>query len=158
MGRKYAINFSSVAVTAVQDLYEVLVPADAVMILHRLTVTQETEEGDAQDEQLKCSISRVIGAPTSGSGGGTPTPIALEEGDAAAGITAETNNDTQLTGGTKTVLHEEAWNVRAGWDYFPPPEHRPVFSPSTRCLVELEEAPADSVTISGTMVVEELGG
>lgn len=158
MGRMYTIVFSRIAVTAVQDLYEVLCPADAVMILHRLTLTQDSEEGDAQDEQLYISIRRVTGSPTSGSGGSSSTPAPIQQGDAAAGIAAEVNNTTQLSAGSNTVLHSEAFNVRAGLDYFPPPEQRFVFSPSTYCLVELEEAPADSVTLSGTMVVEEIGG
>lgn len=158
MGRIYTIVFNRVAITAVQDLFEILCPADAVMILHRLTLSQETEEGDAQAEMLYVSIRRVTGSPTSGSGGSSATPAPTQQGDSAAGITAEVNNTTQLSGGTNTVLHSEAFNVMSGLDYFPAPEQRFVFSPSTYCLVELEEAPADSVTVSGTIVVEELGG
>lgn len=158
MGRMYAITFDQVAVTAVQDLFEILVPPDACMVLHRLTVTESSDAADAEAEQLYVSIRRVTGAPTSGSGGSTNTPRPLSEGDAAAGITAEINNTTQLSGGTNVVLHSEAFSVQAGFDYRPTPEERPVFSPSTRCLVELETAPADSLTMSGTMIVEEIGG
>jgi len=157
-GRIYTIVFDQVAVTAVQDLFELLVPADSVMVLHRLEVTQDTEEGDTEDEQLHITIRRVTGSPTSGSGGTAPTPRPVQEGDAASGITSEVNNTTQLSGGTNVVLKAESFNVRNGLDYFPPPEQRYIFSPSTRCLVELETAPADSITMSGTATVEEIGG
>jgi hypothetical protein len=46
----------------------------------------------------------------------------------------------------------------AGWNYLPTPEMRIDFSPSTRCVIGLEAAPADSLTMSGTVVVEEIGG
>lgn len=157
-GRIYTISFNRVAVTAVQDLFEILVPSDAVMVLHRLTISQDSDAGDSEDEQLPISIRRVTGAPSSGSGGSTPTPRPVQTGDSAAGITAEANNTTQLSGGTNVVLHAEAFNIRGGLDYFPPPEHRFIFSPSERCLIELEIAPADSLTMSGTVVVEEIGG
>jgi hypothetical protein len=158
MGRLYSISFVDVAVTAAQDLFEILAPADAVMILHALSISQSSDAGDAESEQLTCSVRRVTGAPTSGSGGSTPTPAPLEQGDAAAGITAEANNTTQLSGGTNTVLWVEAFNVMAGFIFAPTPEMRPVISPSTRLLVELENAPADSLTMSGTLIVEEIGG
>ena len=157
MGRKYSISFSGVAATAAQDAFEVLVPADKVMVLHELHLSQSTEVGDAEAEMVQASIRRVTGAPTSGSGGSTATPLPLDEGDSAAGITAEINNTTQLSGGTNVVLHKEEWHVAAGLHYVPTPDARPVFRGQTRCLVEYEAAPADSTTFSGTMIVEEIG-
>jgi len=155
-GRIYTVSFNGVSVSAAQDLFELLASADAALVLHRLTLSQSSEAGDSEDEQLHVSIRRVTGAPTSGSGGSTPTPAPKNEDDTAAAITAEANNTTQLSGGTNTVLHAESFNVRAGLDYFPPPEHRFTFQPSTRCLIELEAAPADAITMSGTVVVEEI--
>ena len=159
MGRMYSITFDDVAVTVVQDLWEVLVPSDAVMILHKLEISQRTEVGDAEAEMLDISIRRVTGAPTSGSSGGTATP-APGPGDSAAGITAEINNTTQLTGGTNTVLCKKEFHVAAGLEWILTPEERSLytFSPDTRLLVELETAPADSITMSGSMLVEEIGG
>lgn len=155
-GRIYSATFQAVAVSVVQDLFEILTPSTAVMVLHRITITQQSEEGDAQDEQLRCSVYRVTGAPTSGSGGSTATPRPHNQGDSAAGITVEINNTTQLSGGTSVALWSEAWNVRAGWDFYPAPENRPTFQPSTRCLVTLDEAPADAITMSGMVVFEEI--
>lgn len=156
-GRIYSATFSAVAVSAVQDFFEILVGSGVVCVLHRVTITQQTEEGDAQDEMLRCSIFRVTGAPTSGSGGSTATARPFQQGDAAAGLTVEINNTTQLSGGTSVVLASEGWNVRAGWDWYPAPEDRPSFQPSTRILVTLDEAPADAITMTGTVILEEIG-
>lgn len=156
MSRIYTVIFDNVAVTAAQDLYELLAGSANPIVLHRLTLTQNSEIGDAQDEQLRVTIKRVTGAPTSGSGGSAPTPRPVDQGDAAAAFTAEVNNTTQLSGGTSVTLHSEAWNVRAGMDYFPAPEQRFTFQISTRCVASLDAAPADSVSMHGTAVIEEL--
>ena len=158
MSRIYTISFAEVAVTAAQDMFEILVPADAVMRLHSIVITQSSDAKNSESEQLPFSIKRVTGAPTSGSGGSTPTPRPISQGDAAAGITAEANNTTRLTGGTSVDLWREDINVMSGWYYIPTPEMRIDFSPSTRCIIGLEEAPEDSLTMSGTVVVEEIGG
>ena len=158
MGRRYEIPFAEVSVSAVQDLFEILVPSDAVMIVHSLELSQSSDAADAEDEQLHISIRRVTGAPSSGSGGSTVTPAPCSPGDAAAGITAEINNTTQLSGGTNTLLYPVSWNVRGGYIYIPIPEGRNEFSPSTRCLIELETVPADALTMSGVLTVSEIGG
>lgn len=157
MGRKYSV-FASGAETAAGDFLEILVPSDAAMILHQVVVTQSSEAGDAESEQVSVAITRVTGTPTSGSGGGTPTPTPLSPGGAAAGITVESFNTTDLTGGTEVTIHEESWNVMAGMNYLPVPEDRPEFAPSTRCMVKLTSAPADSITFDVTAYFEEVGG
>ena len=97
MGRMYSVSFNEVAVTAASDLFELLVPAENVMILHELHISQSSDAGDSESEQIYVSIRRVTGSPTSGSGGSSATPAPLDLGDAAAGITAEVNNTTQLS-------------------------------------------------------------
>ena len=153
MGRMYAIVFEEVAVTVVQDLFEIVAAADSVVILHSVVITQSSDAGDAQDEQLSVLFHR---GSTSGSGGSAVTPSPLSLGDAAFGGTAEANNTTQGTEGT--FLHAEAFNTRAGLQYRPTPEERITISPSARLIIELQTAPADSLTMSGTAIVEEIGG
>lgn len=157
MGRMYSVSFNEVAVTAVQDLFELTVGADQVMVVHELHVTQSSDAGDAQSEQLYVSIRRVTGSPTPGSGGSTPTSRPLDQGDSACTVAEATNNTTQLSGGTNVVLKGEAFNVMQGLHYVPVPDARPVFRGQTVCLVELETAPADSLTMSGYLVFEEIG-
>lgn len=153
MGRMYSAVFEEVAVTTAQDLFEINAPSDASVIVHSLHISQSSDAGDAASEQLNVLIHR---GSTSGSGGGTPTPAPLQAGDAAFGGTVETNNTTQGTEGTQ--IHSEAFNVMAGLVIVWTPETRPVISPSGRLIIELQTAPADSLTMSGTVYFEEIGG
>ena len=156
MGRMYSAVFQGVDVTAAQDLFEINVPSDAICVLHSVYVGQETEEGDAQDEMLQWSI--VTGHATSGSGGSAPTAQPLETGSPAFGGTVEVNNTTIASTGTASIKHSDAFNVRAGLQYRPTPEERIIGSPSARICIRLDDAPADSITMHGTAIFEEIGG
>ena len=153
MGRIYSASFEEVAVSAAQDLFEITAPADSSVIIHSVTITQSSDAGDSQAEMLPILIHR---GTTSGSGGSTPTPNPYALGDAAAGTTVEANNTTQGTEGT--ILHAEAFNVQIGFYYLPPPEDRIIVSPSDILHIELQSAPADALTMNGTVVFEEIGG
>lgn len=153
MGRMYAAVFEEVAATAAQDLFEINAPSDAVVVLHSLHLSQSSDAGDAQSEQLAILIHR---ASTSGSGGSTVTATPLNVGDAAFGGTVEANNTTQGTEGT--FVHSEAFNVMAGISIVWTPETRPVLSPSGRIVIEMQTTPADSLTLNGTVYFEEIGG
>lgn len=153
MGRVYSASFSEVAVTVAQDLFEIVAPADASVRVHGVTISQSSDAGDAQAEMGKILIHR---GTATGSGGSVVTPSPLSEGDAAFGGTVEANNTTQSVEGT--VLHSEAFNVQIGFYYMPPPEDRVEVSPSQLFIVELQAAPDDSLTMSGTIVFEAIGG
>lgn len=152
-GRMYSAVFEKVAVTAAQDLFELNAPADAVVIVHSVKITQDTEEGDAEAEQL--SVLAHMGS-TSGSGGSTPTPTPKQLGSPAFGGTVEANNTSQSTEGT--FQDTEAWNVQIGLHWIFTPDEQIVISPSDRLIIELQDAPTDSITMSGTITFEELGG
>ena len=155
----YAATFTGVAVTAQQDLFEISAPATGIVIIHRCTISQVTEVGEAQEEGLQIALRR--GATASGSGGTTVTPAAggamENSGPAFTGV-VEANNTTVANTGTITTLHVEGWNVRAPFDYLPTPECRPILSPSQRAVFNLGTTPADSITVSGVLVFEWLGG
>jgi len=158
VGKLYTVPFVEVAVTAAQDFFEITAPATRVLVVHQLELSQSTEVGDSAEEMLPLTIRRGTSATTSGSGGSTVTPAPLEANQGAAAFTAEANNTTVMSGGTITTLVATGWNVRAvptTWLWSP--ETRPVVSPSERLVVRLGAAPADSVTISGTLWVEEMG-
>lgn len=150
MGRMYSAVFEEVAVTAAQDLFEIVAPADSVVIIHGFEISQSS---DTDSEGLSLLVHR---GSTSGSGGSTPTPAPMNVGDAAFGGTVEANNTSQSTEGTQ--LHAAAFNVLSGYAWIPTPETRPVLSPSGRIIIELQTAPADSLTMSGTVYFEEIGG
>lgn len=156
MGRIYSVQFNNVAVSAAQDLFEIVAPADAAVVLHSLIVGQSSDAGDAEAELLRWLILR--GHTTSGSGGSSVTPVPLAAGDAAFGGTAEANNTTAATGGTPATVHADVFNVALGIQYRPTPEERIIISPSQRLVVNLPGAPADALTMSGTAIIEEIGG
>lgn len=156
MGRMYTGIFAGVAVTAQQDFFEIVAPADSAVVLHAVYLSQETDVGDAAEEMLRVAIKS--GQTTSGSGGSAPTAIPLSLGDAAFGGTVEVNNTTKASVGTIVTHHSDAFNIRTGWVYLPTPEMRKVLSPSARMTVELLTTPADSLTMNGTIVFEEIGG
>lgn len=153
--RMYAVTFENVAVSAAQDFFEITPADDKPVVIHGCYLSQSTELGDAAEEMLRVEIIR--GHSTGGSGGTAPTPVPMDPADAASGFTAEVNNTTIASVGTAVVLHAETFNVRSGWQYIPTPEARPKASQAnTTIVVRLMAAPADSVTMGGTLIVEEL--
>jgi len=153
----YSVPFSSVAVTAQQDLFEITAAAAKPVVVHSIEIEQSTEVGDAQEEGLSVLLKRGSSATTSGSGGTTPTPPVIVSGDTAFGGVTEVNNTTKMSGGTITLLRAWNWNVRIPFFKVFTPETRPVIVGGERLTVELATTPADSITVSGTMLVEEIG-
>jgi hypothetical protein len=156
LGRLYTIPFTAVAVTAQQDFFEITAATGKPCQIHSIELEQSTEVGDAQEEGLSILLKRGTSATTSGTGGTTPTPATINSNDAAAGFTSDANNTTKMTGGTITSLRAWNWNVRMPFLKLFTPETRPYIVPGERLTLELATTPADSITISGTLVVEEL--
>lgn len=154
MPRLYTVEFEAVAVTTQVDFFE-LTPADDKPIkIVGLFISQHSDAGDAQDELLPYRVIR--GFTTSGSGGAAPTPVPLSPADAAAGFTAETCNTTLATVGTTTNLHSDAFNVRAGLPlWLPDGCEWQASQANTTIVVRLMAAPADSLTMNGTIYVAE---
>ncbi len=153
MSREYAVVFEEVSVSAIQDLFEVVAPADASVKIKSVEIGQSSDAGDAEAEMLPILMHR---GTATGSGGTTVTPSPLEEGDAAFGGVAEANNTTQSVEGM--FIYAGAFNVQIGFFYIPPPELQPTISPSQLFIVELQAAPNDALLMSGTIVLEEIGG
>jgi hypothetical protein len=59
--------------------------------------------------------------------------------------------------GSLEELEAYVWNIRVPLQQVYMPESRPVISPGNRWTLELESTPADSITISGTVLLEEIG-
>lgn len=154
MARIYTASFTNIAVSAIQDIWELNAPADAVVVIHAIVVAQTSDYGDAQAEGLSLELSRSTG--TTGSGGSAVTPVAHQSGDPAFGGTVARNNTTQAL--TTTVIYADAFNIQGGWIYQPAPEARIVLSPSARVVLELPAAPTDEITMTSSIVFEEIGG
>jgi len=153
----YAVTFEGVSVSAQVDFFEISPADDKPVLLHGCYLSQASDVGDAAEEMLRVAIIR--GHSTGGSGGATATPAPLpSSAGVAAGVAAETNNTTIAASGTPITLHAETFNIRSGWQYIPTPEARPGASQAnTTIVVRLMAAPADALTMSGTLIFEELG-
>ena len=156
MGRIYNVVIDAVAVSAIQDLFEVVAPSDAIVRIRALEIGQSSDAGDSQDELLRGRI--ITGYTVSGSGGSSATPQPKSLGDAAFGGTAEINNTTVANTGTASIHRAFTWNVRAGYVWIPSEEDMIIVSPSARAVVHLPAAPADAITLSATLTIEEIGG
>lgn len=158
MSGKYLVDTGEQSVSAAQDLIEISGPADAVIKIRTVTVSQSSDAGDAQSEQLNVALKRGVGS-TSGSGGASVTPGQKQTGDAAAGSTCERNNTTQAVagGGSLTTLYNEDFNVMAGLSKTFPPGEEIILSPGEEFYVSVT-APGDALTMSCVVEFEEVGG
>lgn len=160
MGRIYVANFEDVSVTAAQDFFEIAAAATTAIKIHKFTIMQSSDVGDSAEEILELETVRGDGSVTSGSGGSTPTAQPVDNGDAAPSATVEANNTTRMAvgSGTLDVLEKYGWNVRIPLEVIYTPECRPTVTPSDRWTLSLNDAPADALTCSGSVVFEEIGG
>lgn len=157
-GRVYQVPITFVAQTAQIDFFELTAAAEKPCVIHEIYLANSTEVGDAQEEMLTLKLKRASGSVTSGSGGSTPTPVPINPDDAAAGMSAEVNNTTKLAVGSGTITDERlyAWNVRAPFHMIFTPETRPKIKGGERKVLELTTTPADSITMGGYVLIEEL--
>lgn len=153
MARIYTVQFSGVAATVQQDLFELLAGADKPITVHEIFLSQLTEIQDAQEEDLLILLKQ--GATTTGSGGTTPTAIPRDVDDSASGATCKVNNTTKASTGTIVTHHVWHWNVRVPLQILFTPEMRPYVKGQRRLTVELATTPADSITLGGTLTFSE---
>ncbi len=150
MGRMYTVQFTDVAVTAQQDLFQIealTVPA----IIHYVSLSQTSDVGDAAAENLSIMINRVTDAVTD-----DLATVQLDNGDATQNADVAINETSELTTGLVTVF-SEAWNIALPFIWMPPPEMRIVVEVGNVVVVNLNDTPADSLTMSGTICFEEVG-
>lgn len=155
IGMEYYVHFDQVAVTAAQDFFELNPTSAKPLVIEDGELTQSTELGDAQEEQLVLRWRR--GNSTSGSGGTAPTPVKKNSSFAAASFTAEVNNTTKATAGTPDTIMPSTWNLRQEKRLALLPQGVLEVAAGVRMCLELVNAPADSVTISGWLLVREVG-
>lgn len=151
----YTVQFTGVAVTAQQDFFEIVAASAKPLVLIGFGLSQSTDVGDAAEEGL--SVLVKSGSTTSGSGGSAPTPVALDSSQSAAGFTAEVNNTTKATAGTIVTHYAYNWNVRMPLDIILPEPMQIILVGARRMTIELATTPADSLTVSGYAVLQEIG-
>ncbi len=154
--RIYTVAFSAVAVTVAVDLFELTPADDKPLEVIGMFVGQSSDVGDAAAEILGYTVLR--GHTTSGSGGTATTPRPLNRSDTAAGFTAETCNTTAASAGTAVTLHADTFHIASGEKlWLPEGCEWEASQADTTLVVRLAAAPADSLTMSGTLYVREQG-
>jgi hypothetical protein len=152
--RVFGVSFAAAAATAPQDLVELTAHSTARICILGWEIGQSTEAGDAADEQVLLKL--ISGHATSGSGGSSFTPFAVDSDIAVAALTAaEINNTTVASTGTAVNRHATAFNVRAGHIWLPPPDMRHVIAKSGIVVLRMDSTPADSISFSGTLYFGE---
>jgi len=158
MSEYYAATFSAVAVTAAQDIFELVAPSDESVTIKEVRIGQYSDAGDAQAEML--SVLFIRGYTTTGSGGSAVTPAPWHQGSDAANSTVYKNNTTVASAGTAVTLLADAFNVQAGFYYhadagtFGEDPAQIILKPSERFVVRIT-APIDSITMNATLVFKE---
>lgn len=159
MGRIYSIVYQGTITNAGGDvdLLELLPADDKPTKLRGVLLSQTSEVGDAAEEGLRITIKRLQ-TPTSGSGGSSVTPRAMDSADSAAGVSVECANTTVATdAGTTQTLVELAWNIRQSpyemW--FPDDRFCPKVKQGEALVVRQETTAADDYSGCFTFWVEE---
>ena len=155
MGRIYSIDLADTAVTTAVDILEITPADDKPVRILGGWIQQKNEASGYSTQKLRVEIAR--GQTTSGSGGSTPTPIPMNADDTAAGFTAETFNTTQASTGTRVILGAKYISFAQGVEFYLPDNMQFRSDQGDGLLViELTEPPTASITIGGTVWVEEL--
>ncbi len=151
LGRMYTVPFT-VTATTVLDIFEGVPSTAKPVRFHGFTI-----DGMDTDAAEMLAISLKMGHTTSGSGGSSATPSKGNSNDAAASLVAEIGNTTRATAGTIVTIRNWAFNVLNGLTVIFTPETRPEFVNGERWVLGLDTTPADSIILTGTIDVEELG-
>lgn len=156
MPRNYTVTFDNVSVAAAQDLFQIKGAAGKTLRILRASVSCVDTTLPAS-QMLRLRAQFLPATVTDGSGGSTATPQPVDPGDAAASFTCKINNTTQATSsGTASTVETNGFHIYSGYDYaFPKPV---TVGPSESFTLGLMAAPAASVKLSGTCLVEESGG
>ena len=158
----FSAAFSAVAISAAQDLFEIVAPSDSRVRLLEIDIGQYSDFGDAQAEILSLTIHR--GHTTSGSGGSSVTPVNVNPYGRLAGTVVEANNTTVATT-SGTLLCSTIWHVQAGFLWSPlentphgvlPFRRHILIKPSQRLVIRIT-IPADVFTANGSVLFEEIG-
>jgi hypothetical protein len=154
MGRRYKVLFEGVAVSAPQDLVTIIgATAKAVRVLRQWCGFTDTTLPTAQGLQYRGRF--LPSTVTTGSGGTTPTPSKVDQGDAAATFTAHANDTSKATtSGTAVIVEEAGLHIYSGYDV--PLGGVPVMANQAYVFELLSTVPG-TVHLSGGVEVEEIG-
>jgi hypothetical protein len=142
--------------SAAIDVAEINNASGKLSCIVDIDITQKTEFGDAEDEQVECQLIKAHS--TSGSGGSAFTPLTTP-GDAAYSGTVEIGNTTLATGGSPVTRSDKSFNVRQGFPERPTERvgSQMLIASGERAVVRLPNTPTDAMTVTATIVIAEAG-
>ena len=151
----FVFTFEATAVSTIIDLFEINVNEELHAQIHALYISQSSDVGNIAEEMLPVQIIRGHTGP--GSGGTTQVfTRSLNARNHQSNSTFEACNTTIASGGTPEILWSGTFNTRLGMQQIFLPGQYPGASQSQgRFVVRLAAAPADELTMSGTVIVEE---
>jgi len=158
MSRVYNATFDNIAVSAVQDMFEILAPSDSAVEIVAIDISDRDSE---TSEQGRVVLIRGEGSVTSGSGGSTVTPAPMSKGDPAFGGTVERNNTTAMVAGSGTLvtLGSYGFNWLSGFQWVKPGDECGIYiSPGDRLAINLPVAPGSARNVCGVVTLREIGG
>ncbi len=152
--RVFTATFKDVEVSALQDLFSLVVGANAPVTILSCTISQSSDYKDAEEEGMLIGIVRGNG--TVGSGGSAPTARLHDTNGGAVVATVRANDTTEASAGSEEDMFLEVWNNRMPWQYRPTPEeYFRVDTADDIVAVRLLKAPGDALTASGTLIWKE---
>ena len=150
----FTATFDDVNVTALQDLFSLVVAANAPATILSCTISQRSDLGDAEEEGLL--IALVRGNGTVGSGGSAPTPRLHSTNSGAPLATVRANDTTEASAGAEEIFYPVVWNIRMPWEYRPTPEeYFRTDLDDDIVAVRLLTAPNDVIIVSGSLTWKE---
>lgn len=155
MPNTYTVAFEAQTVAAASgdyDFFELDAAADYPIEVIGIELGQITQEGDTNEDLLRCAVVR--GNTTTGNGtAATPQPTS---GTGTAQFAAETVSSTPASAGTAVNLWTFMWNTRVGYSLGPLPEGCGFWTRGAALLcVRLLAAVETDLTMSGSLLVVE---
>ncbi len=164
----FTAAFSAVAISADQDIFELVPDATTRIRILEIDLGQYSDaEGTADEaaaEQEILSVTMFRGHTVAGSGGTDPTPANVNSYGRAS-VTAAAANNTTVATTSGVLLYASTWHIQAGFIWRPPEDFARdpfrrhfVIKPSERFVVRVNATTlADAVTTNGTVMFEEIG-
>lgn len=160
-GNYYSAQFTDIAVSAQQDLFNIVLAAitdnQACFELVGYVFSQRTVVDDETAETLKVDIVSYTAA---GGGGSFPARIKINQVERDS-LLGPGRNDTSFLTAIDT-LHSEMWNITYPLVYMPPPDERLIMAKDASdtnksIAIRLLTTPANPLTMSGTFYWHEFG-
>lgn len=133
----YTVHGDAQAVSTAITVLEVTAPASGALEIIRAWASQSSSTTSAQ---ARIQILRKTGTITGTAS--PPTPVPMQVGQAASGVTVKWKATNEGTDGVIPV--DDAFNILSGWLWLPVPEERIFVPPSGIIALKFPSAPTSA--------------